>query len=155
MVDHGDGTGQPGLVEEALTGTLDSPLTRDDILDNITLYWLTNTGISAARLHWENKADFFDAKPITIPFAISVFPDELYQAPAAGPNAPIPTTSSTTTNSTKAATSPPGNSPTCSAPKCGPRSRRCANQRRSSGRWTARTWQALHPGELSSLSGPA
>jgi len=81
MLDHGDGTGQPGLVERALQGTLDSALTRDDILDNITLYWLTNTGISSARLYWENKADFFDAKPITIPFAISVFPDELYQAP--------------------------------------------------------------------------
>ncbi len=81
MLDHGDGTGQPGLVERALQGTLDSPLTRDDILDNITLYWLTNTGVSAARLYWENKASFFDAKPITIPFAISVFPDELYQAP--------------------------------------------------------------------------
>ncbi len=81
MLDHGDGTGQPGLVEQALQGTLQSALTRDDILDNITLYWLTNTGASAARLYWENKADFFDAKPITIPFAISVFPDELYQAP--------------------------------------------------------------------------
>ena len=81
MLDHGDGTGQPGLVEQALQGTLDSALTRDDLLDNITLYWLTNTGVSSARLYWENKADFFDAKPITIPFAISVFPDELYQAP--------------------------------------------------------------------------
>jgi pimeloyl-ACP methyl ester carboxylesterase len=81
MLDHGDGTGQPGLVEKALQGTLDSALTRDDVLDNITLYWLTNTGVSSARLYWENKADFFDAKPITIPFAISVFPDELYQAP--------------------------------------------------------------------------
>jgi len=80
-LDHGDGTGQPGLVEQVLQGTLDSPLTRDDLLDNITLYWLTNTGVSAARLYWENKASFFDAKPITIPFAISVFPDELYQAP--------------------------------------------------------------------------
>ena len=80
-LDHGDGTGQPGLVEKTLQGTYQSDLTRDDILDNITLYWLTNTGISAARLYWENKADFFDAKPITIPFAISVFPDELYQAP--------------------------------------------------------------------------
>jgi pimeloyl-ACP methyl ester carboxylesterase len=80
-LDHGDGTGQPGLVAKTLQGTYQSDLTRDDILDNITLYWLTNTGISAARLYWENKADFFDAKPITIPFAISVFPDELYQAP--------------------------------------------------------------------------
>jgi pimeloyl-ACP methyl ester carboxylesterase len=81
MLDHGDGTGQPGLVEEVLEGRLESDLTRDDLLDNITLYWLTNTGVSAARLYWENKADFFDAKNISIPFAISVFPDELYQAP--------------------------------------------------------------------------
>jgi pimeloyl-ACP methyl ester carboxylesterase len=81
MLDHGDGTGQPGLVEKVLQGHLDSALTPDDLLDNISLYWLTNTGVSSARLYWENKADFFDAKPITIPFAISVFPDELYQAP--------------------------------------------------------------------------
>jgi pimeloyl-ACP methyl ester carboxylesterase len=81
MLDHGDGTGQPGLVGQALGAGRDGALSRDDLLDNITLYWLTNTGVSAARLYWENKADFFDAKPITIPFAISVFPDELYQAP--------------------------------------------------------------------------
>jgi pimeloyl-ACP methyl ester carboxylesterase len=81
MLDHGDGTGQPGLVKQILQGDLPGDLTRDDILDNITLYWLTNTGISSARLYWENKADFFDAKNITIPFAISVFPHELYQAP--------------------------------------------------------------------------
>jgi pimeloyl-ACP methyl ester carboxylesterase len=80
-LDHGDGTGQPGLVEKALHGTYQSDLTPDDLLDNITLYWLTNTGVSAARLYWENQADFFNAKPITIPFAISVFPDELYQTP--------------------------------------------------------------------------
>jgi hypothetical protein len=64
-----------------LGGRLASDLTRDDLLDNITLYWLTNTGVSSARLYWENKADFFDAKKITIPYGISVFPDELYQAP--------------------------------------------------------------------------
>ena len=81
MLDHGDGTGQPGLVTKVLDGSLQSDLTRDDLLDNLTLYWLTNTGISAARYDWENKGDFFDAKPITIPFAITVFPDELYQAP--------------------------------------------------------------------------
>jgi pimeloyl-ACP methyl ester carboxylesterase len=80
-IDHGDGTGQPGLVGRVLQGHPQGDLTRDDILDNITLYWLTNTGVSAARLYWENKADFFNAKNITIPFAISVFPDELYQAP--------------------------------------------------------------------------
>jgi pimeloyl-ACP methyl ester carboxylesterase len=81
MLDHGDGTGQPGLVRQALEGRLASDITRDDILDNITLYWLTNTGVSSARLYWENKADFFNAKNISIPFAMSVFPDELYQAP--------------------------------------------------------------------------
>jgi pimeloyl-ACP methyl ester carboxylesterase len=80
-LDHGDGTGQPGLLGKILLGDLTIDLTRDDILDNLTLYWLTNTGVSAARFYWENKADFFDAKNITIPFAISVFPDELYQAP--------------------------------------------------------------------------
>jgi pimeloyl-ACP methyl ester carboxylesterase len=81
ILDHGDGTGQPGLVEQVLQGQPVGDLTRDDLLDNISLYWLTNTGVSSARLYWENKADFFDAKKITIPFAISVFPDELYQAP--------------------------------------------------------------------------
>jgi len=91
MLDHGDGSGQPGLVEKILQGQLQSALTRDDILDNVTLYWLTNTGISAARLYWENKAGFFDAKPITIPFAMSVFPDELYQAPRSWAERAYPT----------------------------------------------------------------
>ena len=60
-------------------------LTRDDILDNITLYWLTNTAISSARLYWETfqlpKAGFFDPRNVTIPVAVSVFPDEIYAAP--------------------------------------------------------------------------
>jgi pimeloyl-ACP methyl ester carboxylesterase len=56
-------------------------LTRDDILDNITLYWLTNTAISSARLYWENKLAFFAPKHVGIPVAVSVFPDELYQCP--------------------------------------------------------------------------
>jgi pimeloyl-ACP methyl ester carboxylesterase len=56
-------------------------LTRDDILDNITLYWLTNTAVSSARLYWENKLAFFDVKNVTIPVAVSAFPDEIYQAP--------------------------------------------------------------------------
>jgi len=56
-------------------------LTRDDILDNITLYWLTNTTISSARLYWESKLAFFAPKHIAIPVAVSAFPDELYQAP--------------------------------------------------------------------------
>jgi pimeloyl-ACP methyl ester carboxylesterase len=56
-------------------------LTRDDILDNITIYWLTNTAISSARLYWENKLAFFEPKHISIPVAVSVFPDEIYAAP--------------------------------------------------------------------------
>jgi len=56
-------------------------LTRDDILDNITLYWLTNTAISSARLYWENKLAFFAPKSVAIPAAVSAFPDDLYQAP--------------------------------------------------------------------------
>ncbi|MBC7898533.1 MAG: epoxide hydrolase [Saprospiraceae bacterium] len=56
-------------------------LTRDDILDNITLYWLTKTGVSSARLYWENKLPFFVPQGVTIPVAVSAFPDELYQAP--------------------------------------------------------------------------
>jgi len=58
-------------------------LTRDDILDNITITWLTNTGISGARLYWENwgKLGYFNAKGVSIPVAVSVFPDELYPAP--------------------------------------------------------------------------
>src|SRR4051794_1456139 len=56
-------------------------LTRDDILDNITLYWLTNTAVSSARLYWENDLVFFAPKHITIPVAVSVFPDEIYAAP--------------------------------------------------------------------------
>ncbi len=51
------------------------------MLDNITLTWLTNTAVSSARLYWENKAAFFTPKGVSIPAAVSVFPDELYQAP--------------------------------------------------------------------------
>jgi pimeloyl-ACP methyl ester carboxylesterase len=56
-------------------------LTRDDILDNITLYWLTNTAVSSARLYWENKLAFFAPQGVTVPVAVSAFPDELYQVP--------------------------------------------------------------------------
>src|SRR5882757_494116 len=58
-------------------------LTRDDVLDNITITWLTNTALSGARLYWENwgKLGYFNAKGVSIPVAVSVFPDELYPAP--------------------------------------------------------------------------
>ncbi len=56
-------------------------LTRDDVLDNVTLYWFTNTAVSSARLYWESKLAFFAPKGIAIPVGVSAFPDELYQAP--------------------------------------------------------------------------
>jgi pimeloyl-ACP methyl ester carboxylesterase len=56
-------------------------LTPDEVLDNITLTWVTNTGVSSGRLYWENTLGFFDVKGVTVPAAVSVFPNELYQAP--------------------------------------------------------------------------
>jgi pimeloyl-ACP methyl ester carboxylesterase len=56
-------------------------LTRDDILDNITHYWLTNTAVSSGRLYWENKLPFFDPKGVSVPVAVSVFPGEIYEVP--------------------------------------------------------------------------
>jgi pimeloyl-ACP methyl ester carboxylesterase len=56
-------------------------LARDDVLDNVTLYWLTNTAVSSARLYWESKLAFVAPKHVAIPVAVSAFPDELYQAP--------------------------------------------------------------------------
>jgi hypothetical protein len=88
ILDHGDGYGQPApVVTSAVLGrTVDGhpagDLTRDDVLDNITLYWLTNTAISAARLYWENKGmSVLNAVNVSIPAAVSVFPGEIYQAP--------------------------------------------------------------------------
>jgi pimeloyl-ACP methyl ester carboxylesterase len=68
------------LISRAFDGHTEG-LTRDDVLDNITLTWLTNTGISSGRLYWENKASFFGVKGVSVPVAVSAFPDELYQAP--------------------------------------------------------------------------
>jgi pimeloyl-ACP methyl ester carboxylesterase len=84
LLDHNDADGQPAAaVVSALDRTTSATgeLTRDEILDNITLYWLTNTGVSASRLYWEYKGGFFNAKGVRIPVAATVFPGEQYQAP--------------------------------------------------------------------------
>jgi pimeloyl-ACP methyl ester carboxylesterase len=84
LLDHDDAGGQPAAaVVAALNRTTSTTgeLTRDEILDNITLYWLTNTGVSASRLYWEYKGGFWNAKGVSIPVAVSVFPGEAYQAP--------------------------------------------------------------------------
>ncbi|MDE4605039.1 epoxide hydrolase family protein [Sinorhizobium meliloti] len=78
MIDH-DPESQK-LVNRVFDGTTEG-LTRDDILDNITLYWLTKTGLSSGRLFWESKLAFFAPKGVTIPVAVSAFPDEIYTAP--------------------------------------------------------------------------
>ena len=84
LLDHGDGDGQPAAAVVAAlqrTSSATGELTRDEILDNITLYWLTNTGVSASRLYWEYKGGFFNPKGNKIPVAVTVFPGEQYQAP--------------------------------------------------------------------------
>ncbi|HET9415712.1 MAG TPA: epoxide hydrolase, partial [Pseudolabrys sp.] len=84
LLDHNDADGQPAAaVASALTRTASATgeLTRDEILDNITLYWLTNTGVSSSRLYWEYKGGFFNTKGVSIPVAVSVFPGEQYEAP--------------------------------------------------------------------------
>jgi pimeloyl-ACP methyl ester carboxylesterase len=78
MLDHD--AGSQALIARVFDGQPEG-LTRDDILDNVTLYWLTNTAVSSARLYWESKLAFFAPKGVPIPTAVSVFPDEIYAAP--------------------------------------------------------------------------
>ena len=80
MIDH-DVTSYGHIVKLFLDGEPYGDLTRDDILDNITLSWLTNTGVSSARLYVEYKGAFFNDYNIDVPAAVSVFPEEVYQAP--------------------------------------------------------------------------
>ena len=78
MIDHD--ADSYALIARVFDGQREG-LTRDDILDNATLYWLTNTTISSARLYWESKLAFFAPKHVAIPVAVTAFPNELYQAP--------------------------------------------------------------------------
>lgn len=68
------------LISRVFAGQTEG-LTQNDILDNVTLYWLTNTAVSSARLYWESKLAFFAPKGVAIPVAVSAFPDEIYTAP--------------------------------------------------------------------------
>ena len=78
MIDHDERSYE--LIERAFVGQAGG-LTRDDVLDNVTHYWLTKSGISSARLYWESHLAFFDIKGVDIPVGVTVFPDELYPAP--------------------------------------------------------------------------
>jgi pimeloyl-ACP methyl ester carboxylesterase len=80
MLDH-DARSEEQLSRAIVDGQPFGDITRDDVLDNITLYWLTNTGVSSGRLYWENKFSFFGVKNVLVPVAVSVFPCERYQAP--------------------------------------------------------------------------
>jgi len=87
LFDHGDGYGQPAapitsaVLGRAINGYSAGDLTRGDVLDDFTLYWLTNTAISAARFYWELHLNLYNAANVSIPAAVSVFPGENYQAP--------------------------------------------------------------------------
>jgi pimeloyl-ACP methyl ester carboxylesterase len=87
LLDHGDGYAQPAsamtsaVVGRSVNGHTAGALTRDDVLDNITLYWLTNTAISSARLYWENKINLYLPANVSIPAAVTAFPGESFVAP--------------------------------------------------------------------------
>lgn len=87
LLDHGDGDGQPAaavvsaVAGHTVNGYSAGFLTRDDVLDNITLYWVTTTAVSAARSYWENKTSPINAANVSIPAAATVFPAEIYEAP--------------------------------------------------------------------------
>lgn len=87
LCDHGDGYGQPAasiisaVAGHTVNGHPAGDLTRDDVLDDVTLYWLTNTAVSAARFYWESHFSLYNDADISIPAAVSVFPGENYQAP--------------------------------------------------------------------------
>jgi pimeloyl-ACP methyl ester carboxylesterase len=82
MIDHDDRSQK--MIARAFAGQSEG-LSKDDVLDNVTLYWLTNTAISSARLYWDNAhhptGGFFDVRGIEIPVAVTAFPDEIYTAP--------------------------------------------------------------------------
>jgi pimeloyl-ACP methyl ester carboxylesterase len=82
MIDHDDASHK--MIARAFSGQSEG-LSKDDVLDNVTLYWLTNTAISSAQLYWDNahrpSGGFFDVRGIQIPVAVSAFPDEIYTAP--------------------------------------------------------------------------
>ena len=110
-------------------------LTRDNILDNITLYWLTGTAASAARSYWEDARALAAAlasgqppPPVSVPVGFTTFPGEIWATPRSWAEAVYPA-SPTSTRSTRAATSPPGKNPTCSRPNFGPPSAHFARDR--------------------------
>ncbi len=118
MIDH-DARSQE-IIARVFEGKPEG-LTRDNVLDNVTLYWLTNTAISSARLYWDNAhrptGGFFDPRGIKIPVAVSAFPDELYQTPQSWAERAYAKLIHYN-KMPKGATSRPGSSRSCSFPRC-------------------------------------
>jgi pimeloyl-ACP methyl ester carboxylesterase len=80
LIDH-DPISYETLVAPAFVAGREGGLTRDDILDNTTMFWLTNTGVSASRIYWEHKASWAAVRNVTVPVAVSVFPDDVVYSP--------------------------------------------------------------------------
>ena len=86
LLDHGDGYGQPAapitsaVARRTINGHPAGDLTRDDVLDDFTLYWLTNTAVSSARFYWESHINLYNAADVSVPAAVTVFPGENYEA---------------------------------------------------------------------------
>jgi hypothetical protein len=129
-------------------------LTREHIVDNITLYWLTGTGASAARSYWEEgqenaRASGQPPTPVSIPVGFTTFPGEIWRTPRSWVERAYPTSRSTSTRWTRAATSPPGRNRSSSRKRCAPRSGRCASRQASArGRRWARRARTVPVDEL-------
>jgi pimeloyl-ACP methyl ester carboxylesterase len=158
LFDHGDGYGQPAaaitsaVLGRTINGHPAGDLTRDDVLDDFTLYWLTNTAISAARFYWELHFSLYNAANVSIPAAVSVFPGENYQAPRSWTSARI-TNSSTTTTLTKVGTMQPGNSRNSSQKRFARASGLCANRSEDFGARALRAPSSLSPARSNRIAG--
>jgi pimeloyl-ACP methyl ester carboxylesterase len=80
LLDH-DPISYKTLIAPAFVDGREGGLTRDDIVDNLTMFWLTNTGVSASRIYWEHKATFVGVRNVSVPVAVSIFPDDVVYAP--------------------------------------------------------------------------
>jgi hypothetical protein len=138
MLDH-DTDSYDKFSRAFLDGQPSGNLTRDHIVDNLTLYWLTGTGASAARWYWESGRAQTAARAagqappaVSVPVAFTTFPGEIFRAPRNWVETVYPT-SPTSIRLTRAATSPPGKSPSSSRARSGPRSGHCASRSEGTG----------------------
>ena len=129
MIDH-DTDSYQKIARAFVDGQPSGNLTREHIVDNITLYWLTGTGASAARSYWEEGQENARAAgqaptPVSIPVGFTTFPGEIWRTPRSWVEKAYPNVPSTSTRSTRAVTSPPGRNRSSSPKRCAPRSARC------------------------------